>query len=192
MSVNNNPGFLSPEKVVVGFYSLLNEKTYDAAFDCLTPDFKERIWQNDGQRFADGYMYTLGIDQIFCLGDSQDNEKAEIHVHYRDSIDALHHPLLTPLPKATIADMPMVKNNIGEFKKLLLEELSADPKETNDILLSHFFAPNAVETCLWLSKADRTRDNELFTRSKETLQVYRRAICTNTPDGWLIDGLKRS
>lgn len=183
--------YTTPSDVIVNFFGLLNEKHYDEAFDCLTPDFQERIWKNDRADFAKGYAYTINIGNVAYKAAEENEDRAEYHVFYSDTINALHHPLMDGLPKMSIGELPQAIANIESFNALMINDLGANPKEVDKILLSHYFAKNNVETCLWLGKADYSKNDELFTRSAETLQVYRRAVCVNQ-DGWKIDGLKRS
>lgn len=192
MPDNQKDIYLTPDRVIVGFYNLLDAKQYEQAFECLSQDFRNRVWKNDLQRFADGYQYTINISTPALQPLSKDNDKAEYLVVYDDHINSLHHPLLDRLPKAEIKDLEMVAKNITAFRDLMVNELSANPEKVADIRLAHFFQPNAVETCLWLGEADYSRNEELFTRSPETVQVFRRAFCINTQNGWRIEGLKRN
>ena len=50
-----------PEDVVVGFYSLVNDKNFDDAFACLTPNFREnhKIWKGDVGVFKGGYQFLI-------------------------------------------------------------------------------------------------------------------------------------
>jgi hypothetical protein len=184
--------FTSPDKAIVGFYGLLNIQQYQLAFDCLTTDFKDRVWKNDINDFAKGYIYTIEIGMPRLSVIKQDENSAEYNVEYSDTMDALHHPLIDDLVGIENKDAPETLEKIAQFKEFMIQKLNADPKETADIMNARFFEPNNVEVCLWLGKADYIENNsELFPRSSETHEVYRRAICVNTPNGWLIEGLKR-
>ncbi len=181
----------TPEDAIVSFYGLLNEKQHDAAFDCLTPDFQNRVWKGDRADFAKGYLYTINITDVSYAPIKKENDQAELHVTYMDTVDALHHPLMDDLPKMPIKDLPKAVENIKAFNRLMVDELGGKPEEIEQIMLKHYFSRNNVETCLWLAKADYSRNEELFTRSAETIPVYRRAICVNSGDsGWKIEGLK--
>ncbi len=179
------------EDVIKAFYKACHKKEFQVAFDCLTSDFQERVWEGNVNRFAIGYQYTQEIHEPVLAVIEEEDYETTILVYYTEKIEALRHPLLNDLKNAGIRDLDHTAERIAKFRTLMLEELEGDEAKIDDTMISHFFTDNNVEVALWLGKTNIKKHDQFFTKEVTDAETARKAICVKTEkQGWKIEGLR--
>src|SRR5688572_11526044 len=119
--MRNAPYFQYAEDVIDHFYTTVNMKNYDVAFNCLTPSFRCRKWDGDQQNFAKDYDYTVKI-ALFDVAPFEPPTpiKAEYHISYAETRTTLHHPLLEDLSALMVDASSTAQKRIKEFKQFMI------------------------------------------------------------------------
>ena len=185
-----NENQLTPSQVVVRFYGLVGKEKYEEAFKYLSPNFQERIWDGNVDRFADGYKHTQTIQNVSVYKEDSLSGNPELGVRYTEKLQLLCHPLLDDIKTVQHKDKDFADRNIEAFNKLMIEKLHAKQEKIDKIPHRLYYSENAVGSCLWLAEANENENPELFSRKPGTLQEFRRAVIVRTENGWKIDGLK--
>lgn len=187
--VQNTIHYASPVEVIGGFFDALKVKAYDVAFDCLTNDFRNRIWGNDVARFADGYKDIPEIELLAVHEISDDGEKATHDIYYRETKIIYTHPVFDALYQSTLKDPTDTTEKLQNVRTLILE-LGGKEKNLDETLNRHAFHKDGVAAILWLTDAQDITKDSRFNKELYKTATYRFGMTEHTAEGWKINSLR--
>lgn len=173
--VIENEHFQRIKGLVTSFYEDIAIGRYEDAWEKLTYTFRKRVWQDDFNKFAQGYIHTRGIRGIEVSAfDQASRVTIDCAVAYEDEIEVFTSPELESIKSMTV-------QNLDEFTKVV-KNVGEKIKEMggvgfDKIELYQFFNPSVSEYIWYTCNIPPEQLGELF-NTRRTAYIKRRYICT--------------
>ncbi len=141
------------DRIVSNFYEMLNEKCFEKSWENLSDDIKKDRWENDLEKFENGYKYNISIDIKICKLNSSKGRIFQYIVIYKDTIDT---PVLKKegeIKKLRLCESQKFHEHILEISNNLTQN-TYDGNVFLGLNISDFFKTNFCDTLRWRYQKD--------------------------------------
>lgn len=167
------PKRASAEETVTRFYAAVQKERYDVAWQFLSVAYHQR-WQNNYERFLDGYAFQRGVESIRVLTVEEGENAAECIVLFDEVHECFKIAEVEGPNSLTLGSSPEeIDSALGALKSRLLS-LGGDPTEVERLPLNVIFRDDAVATLVWLTKGSSKLVVEKY--HKRQTKKFRRAL----------------
>lgn len=125
--------------LIQNFYQSVDHRKYEQAWNLLSEEFQNRIWNRNFQRFKEGFAKTIHVRNVHVFDIDETNTVAKVYyedtvnVHYLD-----HLPNLQMLPIGRINELVSSLSKLSEDMKSYGLEGVLEKVEINKIFESTF------------------------------------------------------
>lgn len=188
---NDNVGNVefNVKTLIENFYEAITKREHKKAWDMLTPDFHQRTWGGDFEKFERGYKNTQSILGVHIIEYQTTGVVVKCKVYYEDEVDTFTRGELSILPKLTIAETEKLYNVLEDFK-CNLEKTGL--KEIENIEIEKLFDEFTLsEYIAFKTDLGNTELQKALPVSK-TYQLPRlyNIIAHNVKDKWLLNSIR--